>query len=437
MNLFRWTSLALLTASTSVAQLLVLESTNDDVMMFDAFDGSLISMQFLDMNLSTGTAPATPQELVYAPNGDILISDQKTVGVIYRFSNDGTTYLGESTTPLNNVRGFEVAFGSVWVANAGTTGGAPGFALVQLDLNLGLVQAFPLTFSPWDVQAFTWNGVQGLLISDITTYDLVFFDPANPASTVIVHDSDGVTGIDFPQYIRPRASNGNLLVAGFSPPSGIYEYDPLTGAQLAYIDTVTLFSQGGLRGVHELGNGNLLVSSGAGVRVYDPVAGTLTPVVTGVSARAITRMESAGPGVSYCGPANSNTSGGPATLRSSGSATVASNNLTLIAANIPQNQFGFFLTSMTQGFVMNPGGSQGNLCLSGTIGRYVGPGQIRNAGAGGSFSLPLNLALTPAGSMFVSIAAGETWNFQAWFRDIGPSGSPESNFTDGLEVLFQ
>jgi len=146
---------------------------------------------------------------------------------------------------------------------------------------------------------------------------------------------------------------------------------------------------------------------------------------------------STGLGVSYCGPAVSNTSGGPAVLTAAGSNVAANNNVTLTAASMPANQFGFFLTSQMQGLVMNPGGSNGNLCLGGTIGRYVGAGQIMNSGAGGTFSLGLNLTQTPAGAVFVAITAGQTWNFQAWFRDIGPMGQPQSNFTDGRSILFQ
>jgi len=142
-------------------------------------------------------------------------------------------------------------------------------------------------------------------------------------------------------------------------------------------------------------------------------------------------------GTTYCNPAVSNTSGMPAAITAAGSAVAASNNLTLTAAMMPANQFGFFLTSQTQGLVMNPGGSDGNLCLGGVIGRYVGAGLIMNSGAGGTFSLPLNLAQTPAGPVFVSIVAGQTWNFQAWFRDLAPGGGPQSNFTNGLSVTFQ
>jgi len=145
----------------------------------------------------------------------------------------------------------------------------------------------------------------------------------------------------------------------------------------------------------------------------------------------------AGVGMSYCGPAVVNTTGNSADIIATGSAVAANNDVTLVARSVPANQFGFFLTSMTQGNVPNPGGSNGVLCLGGTIGRYVGAGQIKNSGVGGTFDLVLDLTQTPAGAVFVSIAAGQTWNFQAWFRDIGPMGQPQSNFTDGRTITFQ
>jgi len=142
-----------------------------------------------------------------------------------------------------------------------------------------------------------------------------------------------------------------------------------------------------------------------------------------------------GIGTAYCNPANNNSTGAPATLRGAGSASVASNNLTLVADDLPSNSFGFFLTSATQGFTQNPGGSSGNLCLGGAIGRYVGPGQIKNSGAAGEFSLLLNLAQTPSPSGFVTVMPGQTRNFQAWYRD-AVGGSATSNFTHGLRVTF-
>jgi len=130
-----------------------------------------------------------------------------------------------------------------------------------------------------------------------------------------------------------------------------------------------------------------------------------------------------------------NSTGVPAEIIAIGNPVAAGNNVTLEASDLPLNSFGFFLTSQTQGFVANPGGSQGNLCLGGGIGRYVGPGQIQNSGTGGTISLALDLTLTPQPTGFVSVSAGETWNYQAWYRD-AVGGSAVSNFTNGTELVF-
>ena len=140
-------------------------------------------------------------------------------------------------------------------------------------------------------------------------------------------------------------------------------------------------------------------------------------------------------GAPYCTP-NPNSTGNTGRITGSGSATVANNNLVLNADRMPNNAFGFFLTSTTQGTVANPGGSQGLLCLGGAIGRYVGPGQIRNTGATGAFSLALNLTQTPSPTGFVSVMPGQTRYFTAWHRD-SVGGGATSNFTNGLAVTFQ
>ena len=142
-----------------------------------------------------------------------------------------------------------------------------------------------------------------------------------------------------------------------------------------------------------------------------------------------------GLGTNYCN-AVPNSTGVTGAIRAVGAIEVATNQVTLEASSLPNNAFGFFLTSRTQGAVNQPGGSQGVLCLSGGIGRYVAPGQIKNTGGTGAFQLALNLTQTPTPTGLVSIAAGETWNFQAWHRDaVGGAGT--SNFTDGLAVTFQ
>jgi len=141
-----------------------------------------------------------------------------------------------------------------------------------------------------------------------------------------------------------------------------------------------------------------------------------------------------GVGTNYC-TANVNSTGMTGLISGSGSVSVAANNLTLEASRLPLNAFGYFITSTTQAVTPNPGGSQGNLCIGGQIGRYTGPGQIKNSGATGSFSLLIDLTQTPTPTGFVSVASGESRSFQAWHRDsIG--GVATSNFTNGLAVMF-
>ncbi len=168
------------------------------------------------------------------------------------------------------------------------------------------------------------------------------------------------------------------------------------------------------------------------VRGTHPVAtNVLRPHIGAFQIREVTNT---GVGTNYCA-ANNNSTGVSAVMSASGSASVSSNNLVLEAGSLPLNAFGFFLTSTTQGLIQNPGGSQGNLCLGGAIGRYVGPGQIRNSGATGQFSLAVNLSQHPTPGGFVAVQAGQTWNFTAWYRDV-IGGAATSNFADGLQVTF-
>lgn len=136
----------------------------------------------------------------------------------------------------------------------------------------------------------------------------------------------------------------------------------------------------------------------------------------------------------YC-QANANTSGLPAVISATGSDVAADNDLTLICSQMPAEAFGFFLNSQTQGFIANPSGSAGNLCLAGTIGRFQG--QIQNSGLGGTFQISVDLTALPQPTSTVLVTAGQTWNFSTWFRDSDGMGGATSNFSDGIEILFR
>ena len=120
-----------------------------------------------------------------------------------------------------------------------------------------------------------------------------------------------------------------------------------------------------------------------------------------------------------------------------GSVAVFDNDVLLRTNDLPANAFGFYNTSMGFRLVENPGGSSGNLCIAGApIGRYVGPGQILNSGSAGSFQLALDLNSMPQPNGAVGASPGETWFFQAWYRDSSPAGAT-SNFSGAIRILFE
>ncbi len=119
-----------------------------------------------------------------------------------------------------------------------------------------------------------------------------------------------------------------------------------------------------------------------------------------------------------------------------GSASAAANNARIVAYNLPDSSFGFFLGSRATGFVAHPGWSSGNLCLGGSIGRFVGAGQIQNSGSTGQIALQLDLTELPTPTGPGAPLWGDDWYFPAWFRDV-ENGMVTSNFADGLQVDFQ
>lgn len=137
-------------------------------------------------------------------------------------------------------------------------------------------------------------------------------------------------------------------------------------------------------------------------------------------------------GVTYCGPGAPNSTGSGATLVALGSAQVSDGCVSLLAEGLPAGEFVLLLNSPVQGFIANPGGSAGNLCLSGGIGRHTA--QLGPSSASGRYGAPLNLSALPrpTGQPPITVVQpGQTWNFQAWYRD----GS-SSNFTSAVSVSF-
>lgn len=150
--------------------------------------------------------------------------------------------------------------------------------------------------------------------------------------------------------------------------------------------------------------------------------------------RALQAIASYGPlGSPYCQATTPNSAGNLATLSGEGNLYVSENTLQLVAQGLPHNQFGYFLVGSSQGSTAISG-SQGLLCVSGQFGRFNRPGQIGFSGSAGTLTLAVDLGNLPTFPAS-AVQPGETWNFQAWYRDQNPGAT--SNFSEALGIMFQ
>ncbi len=264
-------------AAFASAQIMMPDSTSDKVMLFDTFDGHLLNANYIDL------APAGPNTPINAivVGSEIWVSDQVS-DHLSRWTLDGTTWLGNigggASGGMDNVRGIEVVGNTVYVSNNGTGNGAPGESVITVStLTNSITGSFTVgddaSGDPFDVLNYNGN----LLVNDIDSQDLETHGYAGTWLSTF-HNSDGVSGIDFPEQMAISHS-GSVLAAGFSSPIGIYEYNS-SGVQINYYAVGT-----GNRGVIQLGNGNIMYSTGSGVFSYDPSDGTNTTILSGVSGR--------------------------------------------------------------------------------------------------------------------------------------------------------
>ncbi|MEZ6013792.1 MAG: hypothetical protein R3F49_01645 [Planctomycetota bacterium] len=266
-----------------------------------------------------------------------------------------------------------------------------------------------------NIQAGRWNGILTLLLVS---------DPGTPLDAM----DDCI--------IRLSQTNPGPPAAGWTTLTFDVDASQTTAPAGWSIDTST--SSTGCTGATLDQTWNTVIQDVDEIRFrYDTTPGfcAFTSWIFGIDNIVVGPLPPIGPGASYC-TANTNSAGTSATMDATGSNSVASNSVTLIASALPSNSFAFFLTSRTQGFAMNPAGSQGNLCLGGSIGRFVGAGQIQNSGAGDTVQLALDLARQPTPNGLVQVLPGDTWNFTCWYRDV-VNGAATSNFADGYSILFQ
>ncbi len=249
------------TAALAQAQLLLMpDSTNNRMVVFNAFDGSVVNPNLFAL------AGGTPVHALSVGN-EIWVSEQ--IGDrISRWAPDGS-FLGAITGGLDNIRGMAQVGGTVYVTNAGTANGAPGAAVISYSTSGTLLGSFSTAANASSPFALLANQ-GGLLVAssnandDIHRYSLA----GTPLGTF--HNS---TTLNFAEQMV-YAPNGDVLVAGFSS-NNIVRLDASTGAVLGS------FAAGGARGLAQLGNGNILWTSSAGALVYDVATGNSSLVYAG------------------------------------------------------------------------------------------------------------------------------------------------------------
>lgn len=244
--------------------LLTFDSNNDVGILLDAFDGSVVNSNYLDIGAaaaSVGVTSTTPIEGIEVGN-QIWVSDQ--VGDrIYRFDRDSGGFLGDITTAndgtggLNNIRGMTLVGNTVFAA-LGNDSAFTNEGIVAIDINTLTVSNNFNGRDPADTSYFDiveYNG--DLLVGNIDSGNdgIDRYDTSGNYLGVF-SSSDGATSYDFLQQMYVR-DDDSLLGAGFSLPSGVFAIgaDGTDNGIVAATDF-------GPRGVYELGNGDILWTNG-------------------------------------------------------------------------------------------------------------------------------------------------------------------------------
>ena len=247
--------------------LLAVDTGANRVLTLNPTTGALINASFIaDANSAATYDFQTPRAAIQVGN-EIWVSDQgSNSNAIYRFDLNGA-FVGRvggnvAGGGLSNVRGMRFIDGVVYVANAGTTNNAPGPAIVRIAPNGSILSSFSTSaaggtvgLQPWDVVSY--NG--RLLVSDGTSRGLQQYNL--DGSYFGAFTNAPINNV--PQQMFVRANGNVLMSANGSQPLGsfgLYELNSSGAVVASWTNSPGL----GVRGVHELGNGQYLISEAGG-----------------------------------------------------------------------------------------------------------------------------------------------------------------------------
>lgn len=248
----------------------------------------------------------------------------------------------------------------------------------------------PLTFLP------------PLAIIDITNLNF------SMSSTAFTCDAAG----NFSTVVTLTMNSGTLTV---TPLSGSATVTDLAGTQGPPTVTVgTITGAGGVLSFNSpMNTAFQFTDPTSGISADLAIAGTMNASFTcpAVTNYCTTTPNSVGPGV---------------VVSTTGTTSMSANDLVLIGTGGPTNFFGIFYYGPNQ--IAAPFGDGVRCVGAGGLGVFRLPPV--NSGATGVFTSALDHGTTPG-----PVAAGETWNFQCWYRD--PTGGPAGfNLSDAASVFF-
>ena len=241
--------------------LLIPDSTADVVGMYDPYDGTYLG----DLINGSGLF-STPINAILGPDGNIYVSDQVADSVfVYDTAGNYLSTYADGTDGLNNVRGIDFYNGHLFVTSG------DDYVAEFSGPHTRLADFINDGSDPFDVH-FLPNGEA--LLCDIGNDQMAHYKADGTLNAWLF-------ACDFPEQVQDDSVlPGEFLVNSFSDKQAI-DFE-LNGTQ----HQITPHGMSG-RGIYRLGNGNLLVTSGAGVEEIDPVTGAVIQTENTGSARFI------------------------------------------------------------------------------------------------------------------------------------------------------
>ncbi len=283
-----WPGQPQISGTGSLDLLLIPDSTNRRVMAFDPTTGDLVDADFIPADPAHLTQPINA--ILSAGGNSVLVSDQLN-DVVQEYDLNGNYRRvfapagGPNLAVLDNILGIALQpNGNLLVT---VDAGANAHSVAEFDTNGSYLGQFIAAGAgglngPFDIFERPGND---WLVSSINTDSVLRYDLATGALITPL-----ATVSNFPEQIA-LARNGNVLVANFGGAQmGLVELSPAG----ALVDVITATGLSNYRGVYELPNLRLLVSTSSGVFEIDRAGTVLITKTSGVSARYIELVRAAG-----------------------------------------------------------------------------------------------------------------------------------------------